>query len=438
MSNTYVKMPKEDYQTICDSLREYTGLVTSITSGEIPNLISQIGSASIIEPVEKDINFYDNQGIRLYSYTLEEANNNDWSIPEAPISAEYPYNHWCVSNEYLLSKRPFIQPFDIGLIRRSTNQPGAKLWITIKTEVQKSIQLYINSAGNFTIDWGDMTQTSGEATGSTDTPFAHQYTALGDYVITITTDNSDILLGSLSASSSNKISMFGPCAVTTEYNHIEVLKQLEINERIVKLLPYALQGAINLEELNINNNNLDITDTVLCDTYKLKYLALPPAINQGLTLMSSYMQFNRVFQPFAENNITSYSLQSALLLDKLPESQGTTSIGAYAYSRTISDAHDTYIPEGVTSIGQGSFQGRVNCSKYYLPASLTSMAQLAFRQNPAVTDYYIKATTPPTLANANAFLGISNDCKIHVPQSSLNAYKEATNWSTYADYMVVD
>jgi hypothetical protein len=45
-------------------------------------------------------------------------------------------------------------------------------------------------------------------------------------------------------------------------------------------------------------------------------------------------------------------------------------------------------------------------------------------------------TTPPTLANTNAFTNILSDCKIYVPAASLTAYQEATNWSTYASYMV--
>lgn len=50
-------------------------------------------------------------------------------------------------------------------------------------------------------------------------------------------------------------------------------------------------------------------------------------------------------------------------------------------------------------------------------------------------------TTPPTLANSNVFNGMStNYYKIYVPYSAdhsiLEAYKTATNWSTYAAIMV--
>jgi hypothetical protein len=44
-------------------------------------------------------------------------------------------------------------------------------------------------------------------------------------------------------------------------------------------------------------------------------------------------------------------------------------------------------------------------------------------------------TTPPTLANKNAFNNINSICKIYVPDASVTAYKTATNWVTYADYI---
>ena len=43
----------------------------------------------------------------------------------------------------------------------------------------------------------------------------------------------------------------------------------------------------------------------------------------------------------------------------------------------------------------------------------------------------IKATTPPTLANINAFDG-QNNAPIYVPHNSVNAYKTATNWVNLA------
>jgi len=70
---------------------------------------------------------------------------------------------------------------------------------------------------------------------------------------------------------------------------------------------------------------------------------------------------------------------------------------------------------------------------------VTSIGSYAFSSCYGISEYHLLATTPPTLANKNAFNSIADDCKIYVPYSEdhsiLNAYKNATNWSTYADYI---
>ena len=45
-------------------------------------------------------------------------------------------------------------------------------------------------------------------------------------------------------------------------------------------------------------------------------------------------------------------------------------------------------------------------------------------------DTLLYPTTPPTLSS-NA-LDYTNNCPIYVPSASVNAYKSANNWSTYA------
>lgn len=52
-----------------------------------------------------------------------------------------------------------------------------------------------------------------------------------------------------------------------------------------------------------------------------------------------------------------------------------------------------------------------------------------------ITTYIFESTTPPTLANANAFNGINSTARIYVPDAAVNDYKAATNWSTYASYI---
>ena len=89
------------------------------------------------------------------------------------------------------------------------------------------------------------------------------------------------------------------------------------------------------------------------------------------------------------------------------------------------------IPNSVTSIGWYAFLGCSGLTSVTIPNSVTSIGSQAFYNCSKLTSVTIQATTPPTLANANAF-GETNKCPIYVPAESVDAYKAATNWSSYA------
>lgn len=66
-----------------------------------------------------------------------------------------------------------------------------------------------------------------------------------------------------------------------------------------------------------------------------------------------------------------------------------------------------------------------------LPSTLTSIAAQAFRSCTALKTVYCRATTPPSLANVNAFQTVDLT-HIYVPVGSGTAYKGATNWSSFS------
>lgn len=62
-------------------------------------------------------------------------------------------------------------------------------------------------------------------------------------------------------------------------------------------------------------------------------------------------------------------------------------------------------------------------------------AQMMNSSMPLCTAYIFHSVTPPAMANVNALGTINSDAKIYVPDESVNAYKTASNWSTYASYI---
>ena len=109
---------------------------------------------------------------------------------------------------------------------------------------------------------------------------------------------------------------------------------------------------------------------------------------------------------------------------------GVTTIGNSAFSY-CSGLTSVAIPNSVTSIGSSAFNSCSSLTSVTIPDSVTSIGYNAFQSCRGLTSVTIQATTPPTLSNSNAFSN-TNNCPIYVPAESVDAYKTATNWKTYA------
>ena len=92
------------------------------------------------------------------------------------------------------------------------------------------------------------------------------------------------------------------------------------------------------------------------------------------------------------------------------------------------------IPAAVTEIGSQAF-AYSGVTEITIPASVTSIGDYAFAQNEDLYTVTCLAATPPTLGNG-AFGPDPVGLTIKVPAASVAAYKAATNWSSYADYIV--
>ena len=111
--------------------------------------------------------------------------------------------------------------------------------------------------------------------------------------------------------------------------------------------------------------------------------------------------------------------------------QGITKICNYAFFEFLI-LTSIEIPNSVTSIGGYAFSGCSSLTSITIPNSVTSIGSSVFYSCSRLTSVTVKATTPPTLGS-NVFSNIYTSLVIYVPAESVDAYKAATNWSTYAD-----
>lgn len=109
-------------------------------------------------------------------------------------------------------------------------------------------------------------------------------------------------------------------------------------------------------------------------------------------------------------------------------------VSPYATFNSIVDrsiSGDYTIPSDVTVIGYGAFYGCTSLTSVTIPSGVTSIGGSAFYNCTGLTSVTVLATTPPNLNGANHFNN-TNNCPIYVPAASVETYKAASVWSTYA------
>jgi hypothetical protein len=85
----------------------------------------------------------------------------------------------------------------------------------------------------------------------------------------------------------------------------------------------------------------------------------------------------------------------------------------------------------VADVGRVAFSLCDNLEEIELP-SATAIGVQAFYGCSKLKKIICRATTPPTLVAVSAFSSTNSSLVIYVPDASLEAYKTATNWSSYA------
>lgn len=111
----------------------------------------------------------------------------------------------------------------------------------------------------------------------------------------------------------------------------------------------------------------------------------------------------------------------------LPESLESIEVSAFhgcSYLINIS------LPNGLKNIGDDAFSN-TNLDRITIPENILTIGDYAFSECTNLSSITINATIPPTISSTT--FEETNNCPIYVPASSVDAYKAASGWSTYAD-----
>lgn len=422
----YAVMPAADYKDACDAVREKTGGTAQIVSGELGEQIRSIsgGGGKPVSVPEKDVNFYDYDGTCLYAYTLAEAQALT-KLPPGPKHDGLIFQEWNWSLEDVNALDQFMV---IGA-NYITDDGKTRLYISIEYEQHLTVPLHIRQtvSEGVEIDWGDGSPIE-TISGTGEVNTSHTYAQLGRYVIRL-----NVTSGELGFGASDYVSVFGKECKT-------LLRKAELGRGIRASGASAFHSQKRLEIVTFHQGVTGLGSYVFYECYSLSGALVFP---EGFDTGGAYFCYG----------CTSLEILCFPKSQICIENSAVRGCGSLKYTALYRGSESSY---GVFNYG---FQGNCSLRRFELPDSVSILQGAAFYECTSLTEFTVKAnittinvqalrncrglvilrflpTTPPTVANANAFTGIPASCIVEVPAESLEAYQTATNYGGIAAQMV--
>ena len=376
-----------------------------------------------------DITFYDYDGTIVTSWTLEELATKT-ALPDYPSHEGLTCQGW---NWSLADLKTANREMNVGAMY-ITDDGATRLHIRIATVGRMTVPLYIGQtvANGVSIDWGDGS-TAETLAGTGNVNSTHTYAEPGDYVISLMPQDGCTL------SFSNGSSSY--CVMgSTENNgkvYCNMLQEIYIGDRVTSIRDYAFSGCYSLESITIPNGVTSIGNNAFQNCYSLANVTIP----NGVTSIRDYAFFGcyslaRITIPDGITAINESVFRYCYSLANVTIPDGATSIRSYAFQNCYSLARIT-IPDGVKYIDIAAFADCYSLVSITIPDSVTYINKSTFANCYGMRYYDFSVCTDiPSLVNTSAFNGIPSDCQMLIPAALYDEWSTATNWVTYASYMV--
>jgi len=289
------------------------------------------------------------------------------------------------------------QDTDVGLIYKTTDDK-TYLFMSITRITGKTPSITLNKATTdlMIVTWGDGETATTSASGIVTLSKVNDYT-IGYYQVSIE------CVGNYRLSSY----VFG-----NNVNYNSCLTKCYLSNNILSLDFNAFSTCYSLVSIVLPNSILSIRTSTFGTCYSLIIVVVPNSV--------IFIGLRAFYQCYSLALIIGVSAVESIGDRAFYECCSLTSTGSLA-STTLLDV--------------AAFARCYALPLVVVPDSMLSVGSYAFLNCYALVSYHFESTTPPTLVNINAFTGINKIARIYVPDASVTAYKTATNWITYAEYI---
>lgn len=350
------------------------------------------------EAPDNDVILIDYDGTRVYSYSKEEFLALT-EMPPNPAHKGLIGDGW---NWTLAQAKEYVQKYTILIIGAHyiTDDGKTRFYITKSsdTDLESWITFGSGTTGTVDIDWGDgFIQTA--AINKTQTTVKHTYASIGSYAI------------SIEPSGTMAFSILNSTPSTGVYYPPYDLEKIEIGSNVSGCANGWIRQNYNLMTVTVPSYFAVIGNEM--NDHHIRCMVSPKNRIDGYTGNTAdgykYLSFGYI-EPGTVNGDNVFINTSYVTKISIPE---VIKIGGNAirYAYGLVEFH---VPETVTTIHQNVFS---NCTR--------------------LKKLYLHPTSVITRGAASGFTNLPADCVFYVPYTSdhslINAYKEDTNWVTWAD-----
>ena len=278
--------------------------------------------------------------------------------------------------------------------------------------------------------------------GETSIVIPNGVTSIGDYAFKDCTNLTSITIP-------NSVTSIG----TGAFSGCDNLSDIDIPDSVTDLGDNLFAGCKGLTSIVIPYGVTEIDDGAFAECSELVSVTIPETVTSiGRSAFESCFKLTDVMIPSSVTSIGHSAFASCTSLSSIEIPTQVTTIEGFTFWSCYSLVNVT-IPEGVTSIGYDAFDmcysltsitipnsvtaierrafAESGLTGIIIPENVTSIEEWAFTECNALTHITVHAVNPPTDVTASSFAD-TNDCLIYVPSGSLNAYKTAAGWSSYA------
>lgn len=457
------------YLTNNQSLKAVADAIRTKGGTEAP-LVYPAGFVSAIQDIptggggsaeKSDVNLYDYDGTIFASYSAADFASLT-ELPENPTHEGLTAQGW---NWSLANAKAYVAKYgklNIGQMY-ITDDGKTRVYIHLE-EGRTSPMLGVCPNGTVDVDWGDGTThdtLAGDSTSTVQWTPTHNYAAPGDYVIKLTVTGEMGFKGYQTSYDENVdegsyLLRYASSQDMRNYVYRNAIKKIEIGSFVTIIGSKSFSHCTSLFSITIPNGvtSIDVFAFQYCSS--LYSVIIPKSISS----IRGFRECTALSIVSISENVTSIANQtflncSSLSFMNIPDGpvniENETFSGCKALAGiTIPDSIKTFannafnscwslssvtIPNGVQVFVNRAFYDCRSLSKITIPESVATIVAEAFSNCYGMKEYHLLRTTPPVLVNTNVFTNISDDCIIYVPAASLEAYKTANNWSTYASKM---